>query len=217
MPKSSSALKRAKERRANTPEGFTKALDATEAAKSARLPNGLEMQPATLEQMHRFAEGGYLYAILDACDAPAVPDKARELGETAAVSLFKGSAQEDYSTVAPYLFKVSPETLDWIVATLWNQPWGVFVLSKADLESLRLHFRHFLLVQLPDGERWFFRYYDPRILKVYLPNCIEWELQKFICTKTAAMPTGDITVPSTSMVFRVRFTLQPAFCRRRVA
>ncbi|MGB9103172.1 MAG: DUF4123 domain-containing protein [Terriglobales bacterium] len=137
------------------------------------------MQQTSLEQLRRFAEGGYLYAILDACDAPAVPEKARELGESAAVSLFKGSAQEDYSAVAPNLFKVSPETLDWIVATLWNQPWGVFVVSKADLESLRVHFRRFLLVQLPDGERWFFRYYDPRILKVYLSKCNERELHIF--------------------------------------
>src|SRR5689334_20467389 len=88
-----------------------------------RLPNGLELRPTTIDELRRFAEAGYLYAVIDACDAPAVPEKAKKLGEEFAVSLFKGSAEEDYWAVAPYLFKVLPETLDWIVATLWKEPW----------------------------------------------------------------------------------------------
>jgi hypothetical protein len=34
------------------------------------------------------------------------------------------------------------------------------------------------MVQLPDGKQWFFRYYDPRVLKTYLLVCELWELQK---------------------------------------
>src|SRR5262249_31341801 len=46
-------------------------------------------------------------------------------------------------------------------------------------ETLRTHLRRFLMVQLPDGERWYFRYYDPRILKIYLSNCRADELEIF--------------------------------------
>jgi hypothetical protein len=139
----------------------------------------LQVQPMSLEQLRKFAEGGYLYGILDACDAPAVPPKMEELGEQRAVSLFRGAAEEQYSAIAPYLVAVDPPMLDWIVETLWKDPWGIFVLAKADLDTLRQHFRRFLIVQLPDGEKWFFRYYDPRIFRVYLPNCNAGELRKF--------------------------------------
>jgi hypothetical protein len=132
----------------------------------------------SLEQLRAFAAAGYLYAILDPCDAPGVPPKMEELGERA-VSLFRGYAEEQYTAVAPYLVAVDPPTLEWIVETLWKEPWGIFVMAKADLDTLRQHFRRFLIVQLPDGEKWFFRYYDPRILRVYLPNCNDKELRKF--------------------------------------
>ncbi len=170
---------RALDRRDNTTPPATANTMTPPEVRPRKLPNGLEIQPTTLDHLRRFAEGGYLYAILDACDAPAVPEKAKELGEASAVSLFKGTAQEDYWAVAPYLFRVSPETLAWIVATVWNEPWGVFVMSKAAIDDLRAHCRRFLVVAMPRGEQSFFRYYDPRVLKGYLPTCVESELGRF--------------------------------------
>jgi hypothetical protein len=49
--------------------------------------------------------------------------------------------------------------------------WGIFLTSRADLRSLRNHFRRFLMVLDPDGRKLYFRYYDPRVLRVYLPTC----------------------------------------------
>ena len=144
-----------------------------------RLSNGLEFRASTLAELYRFASAGYLYAILDSCDAPSVSDKARELGDTAAVSLFKGSAEEEYWAVAPYLFRVSPQILEWIVATVWNDPWGIFAISKADFEALRSHFRHFLMVQLPNSHTSFFRFYDPRVISVYLFHSSAEEINIF--------------------------------------
>ena len=148
---------------------------AQEADAPAELLNA---QATSLEQLRRFAEAGFLYAVLDSTDRPKVPQKALELGERAA-SLFRGSPDESNWAVAPYLVEVDSAVLDWIVEHLWQEPWGVFIMSKADMELLRNHLRRFLMVQLPDGERWFFRFYDPRILKAYLPSCSRWELEKF--------------------------------------
>ena len=36
---------------------------------------------------------------------------------------------------------------------------------------MRRHFRTFLVVALPDERRVHFRWYDPRILRAYLPTC----------------------------------------------
>lgn len=131
----------------------------------------LHTRPASLEELREFASAGRLYAVIDACDTPAVPEKARELEEARAVSLYRGSADEMYSAFAPYLFAVDQDLLNWIVADLWTEPWGIFAVADADLEAVRRHFRRFLLVRAPDGEQWYFRFYDPRVLRTFLPSC----------------------------------------------
>ena len=37
----------------------------------------IQTRDITLDELEKLADGGYVYVILDACDAPAVPDKAR--------------------------------------------------------------------------------------------------------------------------------------------
>jgi hypothetical protein len=162
----------------------------------------IKEEPTSLDQLHRFAANGYLFALLDGTDQILVPQKAKLLGPTKAVSLFTGTANEWYWAVAPYLFQVDSELLDWIAQKLWKEPWGIFAMSKANLEDLRVHFKKFLMVKLPDGKQWLFRYYDPRILQAYLPTCEPWELQKFFGPVRAFATADDdeqklMTLPGT--------------------
>jgi hypothetical protein len=168
-----------KSREESAPDLFQE-IEPTRAADAAAPGDAvIKEEPTTLDQLHRFAKGGFLFALLDSTDQILVPYKAKLLGPSKAISLFSGTAKEQYWAIAPYLFQVDAEILEWLVAELWKEPWGIFALSKSNFEELRLHFKKFLLVQLPDGKVWFFRYYDPRILKTYLPVCQPWELQKF--------------------------------------
>ena len=48
--------------------------------------------------------------------------------------------------------------------------------SERGLEELRKQFRHFLLAELPDGRMVMFRFYDPRVMRPYLPTCNRDEL-----------------------------------------
>ncbi len=130
------------------------------------------------DEMRRFAAAGYLYAVLDACDSPAALAKVRELGERA-TSLFQGTPYEGYTEHAPYLVMADAALLEWIRASLLGGPSGIFVVAQAGLPELCAHLRRFLVVQLPDGEKWFFRYYDPRVFSVYLPTCNRQELDQF--------------------------------------
>ncbi|HEX2210575.1 MAG TPA: DUF4123 domain-containing protein [Longimicrobium sp.] len=136
----------------------------------------LATRTASLDELRELAATGRLYAVIDACDTPAVPEKARELGESRAVSLYRGTADEQYWAFAPYLFAVDGDLLDWIVADLWTEPWGIFAVADEDLEAVRRHFRRFLLVQAPDGDQWYFRFYDPRVLPVFITHCTDREL-----------------------------------------
>lgn len=136
----------------------------------------LEARTLPLDAIGPVAESGRLYALLDACDSPAVPPKMWGMGEETAVSLYRGSAEEDYWSFAPYLARCDAGTLDWIVKTLWSEPWGLFVVADQPIEALRKHFRRFLIVDDPDGEEMYFRFYDPRVMRKFLPTCSGKEL-----------------------------------------
>jgi len=146
---------------------------------SAARASALQVQPGSMEQLRQFADGGYLYALLDGSEHPDKMPELDRMGPTRCVHLFCQASEQIEAQFSPVLVQVDSTLLEWIVNSLWKEPWGVFALSKAGLETLRAHFRKFLLVELPGGERWYFRFYDPRILRIYLPNCFSWELQKF--------------------------------------
>jgi hypothetical protein len=138
----------------------------------------LRTEAASADDLRRLAGAGRLWALLDACDAPAVPEKVGDLGEERAVSLYRGGAEEDWWAIAPYLARADGSLIDWIAETLEAESWGVFVVADADLEGLRRHFRRFLIVEDPDGEEMYFRFYDPRVLAKFLPTCSSFELRE---------------------------------------
>ena len=41
------------------------------------------------------------------------------------------------------------------------------------------HFRKFLIVQAEDGMELYFRFYDPRVLRIFLPTCTRNQLIEF--------------------------------------
>lgn len=131
-------------------------------------------------QLREWANRGRLFAILDATDTPSVPRKANELGPDRAVSLYRGRAEEELWAIAPFLVHLDVDTLEWITDTLWPEPWGIFALADESLDAIRLHFRRFLTVEGPNGESWYFRFYDPRVLPRYLASCTAEELATFL-------------------------------------
>jgi len=135
----------------------------------------------TLDRLYEMVERkpGILHAILDACDEPRVPAKAAELGSGRAVSLYAGLFEEDYWAMAPYLVEVDAPVLRWIVSELWTTPWGVLAIGPADLNTLRKHLRRFVIIRDPGGKEWYFRFYDPRVLPMYLRSCQRSERTEF--------------------------------------
>ena len=119
-----------------------------------------------------------LFAILDACDEPRIPAKVLELGDRAE-SLYRGRAEEEHWAIAPYLVQVDEPLLDWIVEALSGTPWGILAFAATDLDSLRKHFRRFLKVEGPDGQKLYFRFYDPRVLPTFLNSCGPEEAIRF--------------------------------------
>jgi hypothetical protein len=132
---------------------------------------------ALLQQLFAVPETT-VYAILDGASVPQLPQTLARL-EVEAECLYRGELEPDMAQVAPYLAVVPfdhPFT-DWLLQEGWGQHWGVFAISRANLRTLRMHLRTFLKVYGPDLKPLYFRYYDPRVLRTYLPTCNEQELQ----------------------------------------
>jgi hypothetical protein len=93
--------------------------------------------------------------------------------------LYAGNLAPELQMAAPHLVQLEydDQYTDALLRKGWGKSWGVFLRCDAGMNSLRRHLRTFLLVRGPAGQRLVFRYYDPRVLRVYLPTCFAAELQ----------------------------------------
>jgi len=119
-----------------------------------------------------------VYAILDAARDDAVYQELVN-SDIENICLYRGEKAIELATVAPYLINLKREDpfTQWFLNAGWGKSWGIFVQSPASLNELRQHFRTFLMVYDEEGKPLYFRYYDPRVLRVYLPTCNESELK----------------------------------------
>jgi hypothetical protein len=93
--------------------------------------------------------------------------------------LYAGDLQPALEVAAPHLVQLEYQDkyTRRILEAGWGDSWGVFLKCDVSLAQLRRHLRHFLIAQDPRGKDLVFRYYDPRVLRVYLPTCFTEELR----------------------------------------
>jgi hypothetical protein len=122
-------------------------------------------------------EDAEVFAVLDGASVPGLLEHLYRY-EPDYECLYRGDLKPDLAEVAPYLIRIEPgsELSDWIIGQGWGKHWGIFGASHADIRTLRRHFRTFLMVHDSEGKPLYFRYYDPRVLRVYLPTCSAQEL-----------------------------------------
>jgi hypothetical protein len=121
-----------------------------------------------------------LFAIVDAARSPECL-AALAVHEEIYYSLYDGAEGAKLDEVAPYLVELpvgSP-----LLATLVREHWGQsalsFLAAQADFKLLRRHLRHFLMVENEQRRLMYFRFYDPRVLGIFLPSCTPRELKEF--------------------------------------
>jgi len=93
--------------------------------------------------------------------------------------LYSGTLTPELEMAAPYLVQLDHGYKDThkLIQRAWGNSWGVFLRSDTSLKKLRRHLRELLVVKDERGNRLVFRYYDPRVLRVYLPTCSPSELR----------------------------------------
>lgn len=113
-----------------------------------------------------------LFAVLDAARDPRIRLLLVEAGEQTA-SLYAGFQGELLADISPTLVHLPRESplLDALVDSGWGDGWGVFLTSNRPFGDVRKHLRRFLLVESGTGKQQYFRFYDPRVLRGFLPTC----------------------------------------------
>ena len=118
-------------------------------------------------------EPGALHAVLDAARDERVLELLPRSTEEYQ-SLYEGVQGEALAEVAPYLVELAKDSrlLERLVMEGWGSAWGVYLTWAGPKRDLRRHLRRFLMVV--DDEttrRMYFRFYDPRVLRDFLPTC----------------------------------------------
>lgn len=97
-------------------------------------------------------------------------------------SLFQGEFAEITKDIAPYLVEVIPYPDDSSESELmglfsdegamtrfnWHEELGIFIHSRYDFDTVLRHLRHFPVMKDESGKWFFFRFYDPKVLRNYL-------------------------------------------------
>jgi hypothetical protein len=131
-----------------------------------------------LWQPTEFQMSPRIYAVLDAARHAQIYPRLCG-SESEYCCLYRGELASELAEVAPYLVALEQDNAftSWLISQGWGDNWGIFLESSASLHELRRHFRRFLMVYDAQGKSLYFRYYDPRVWRVYLPTCTAAELQ----------------------------------------
>ena len=121
-----------------------------------------------------------VFALFDAARMGPWMEQAKEI-HPAHASLYRGRSEAVLAPFAPHLFRFDSDTelSRWFFTHGWGQAWGIFCCSSASADELLRHFRRFLKVGLEDGKPFYFRFYDPRVLRGFLPTCGAEQLRLF--------------------------------------
>jgi hypothetical protein len=144
------------------------------------------MNDATLQRLTKALwpqgdtlHGAQVYWLLDGARDPEISRLVR-FGGLEYTCLLAGKLHPRLQAAAPYLVHLSAgsPTTNRLLQRGWGQAWGILTVAPADvtMDQQRLHLKKLLRVQTGDGAVLAFRYYDPRVLDVYLPTCTKEEI-----------------------------------------
>ena len=120
-----------------------------------------------------------IWAVLDCARDPQMwwmIDKSSLLHEC----LYAGTLSLQLERAAPYLVQLEfdDERTIRLLDRGWGNNWGILLRTGMSLHALKTHLRRLLLVRVPGGKQLAFRYYDPRVMRAFLPTCAPSQLEE---------------------------------------
>jgi hypothetical protein len=146
----------------------------------------------------REAEDRHAYVVLDGAQNAQLLDWLYGPDAPRFECLLTGDKEPDMAEVAPYLCKLEPGSrfATEVVEKGWGPNWGVLLTSREDLPRVWRHLRQQFRVYGPDLEPLFFRFYDPRVLRMFLPSCDGKQLADFFGCVDFFLSEGEAGAPA---------------------
>lgn len=128
----------------------------------------------------RLLPGERPYVVVDGARALDVVHAARDSYGLQILSLFEQPGATRLADVAPYLVIAEPSSgfLDLWAERLGSCT-GILVVTAICVRELRGHLRRLFVATDEDEEEYFFRFYDPRVLRAFLPTCSGQQAREF--------------------------------------
>jgi hypothetical protein len=139
----------------------------------------LDKQAIEKIKEHLFSEELNTYAVIDGAACPELRFKIYDW-EPQSTCLWSGELEPDLQEVAPYMVLLDRDSTftDWLITQGWDNHWNIFITSRLNFKAFRKQIRKLLLVKSPEGQNMVFRFYDPRVMEMFLPTCSEEQLKE---------------------------------------
>ncbi len=117
-----------------------------------------------------------VFAVLDGASVGGLVGKLAQSG-AGHYCLMPGNLEPDMMEVSGYVVELAPDAniTEWLLREGWGNHWGVFASSPASLIEMRGHCRALFKAHDEHGNPLMFRFYDPRVLRVFLLSCNKQE------------------------------------------
>jgi hypothetical protein len=158
--------------------------------------------------LHCFIEqhkqpGDILYSVVDAAKDYRLAMASRDLlGEPLRPLFYKAPRHMD--RVGPYMTRIQCTNRYPDYMKLWadrlGDNAGILLLSSSWPQAIRSHLRSIFKVYDERGAMFYFRYYDPRVIRTYLPTCTAKECRQFFGPVRSFLVEGE--APGTMLRYR---------------
>jgi hypothetical protein len=166
----------------------------------------------------------HLYFVIDAAQHRGIyPRLVSWQKRVEIVSLYQGTLARDLAEVAPYLFCLGSDltVFDWLWEQGWGKSWGIFLWCRGQsVETLRDHLRRLTMVEVEGGQPAMFRFYDPRVLRAFIPTCSSTELaylygpvRRFTVEGDAGKELAEFARSDSGVLTRTSHALEPSRMR----
>lgn len=125
-------------------------------------------------------EGAH-YAVVDTARDDAILSFVRNQGDQA-VCLYSGDARIRLANYAPYIFRLDANCVATrqFLAEGWGRSWYILIGSPHPIADIAWQLRKALIVRTDEGKDFYFRFYDPRVLRAYLSLCTRDDADKLM-------------------------------------
>ena len=144
------------------------------------------------------------YLILDPCVVEHWLSTSINLNSNY-LPIFNEEFDIELKNVGPFIFKYSADSLfgKWIMDECIEKDFGILLVCDTDIIEIANHFRQFIRITTPDYILSYFRFYDPRVLRIFLPTCDAGQLREFFGPVTYYFCADDD--PAFFLVYSLRY------------